>query len=35
MRYKVTPVAQASSLHKKDADEKSRQDACAANVTKF
>ncbi|MBM4064270.1 MAG: transposase [Planctomycetes bacterium] len=32
MKYKVTPVAQASSLHKKDADEKSRQDACATNA---
>ncbi len=31
MRYKATPVAQASSLHKEDADEKSRQDACATD----
>lgn len=30
MRYKVTPVAQASRLHKEEnMHEKSRQDACA------
>ena len=31
LRYKVAQVAQASSLHNKDADEKSRQDACATD----
>jgi adenine-specific DNA methylase len=31
LRYKVAPVAQASSLHKKDDVINSRQDACATN----